>query len=88
MPLRILAALLGLLIIAATVLSAVRTFVLPRAAHDPISRFVFRGLRRLFDFRLRFALRRLTMAPRASWIYDGPSIGVTPRDLETSAADG
>ncbi|TAK13598.1 MAG: hypothetical protein EPO32_04715 [Anaerolineae bacterium] len=55
MLVRILAALLGLIIVAATVLSAVRTFVLPRAAHDPITRIVFRGLRRVFDFRLRFA---------------------------------
>lgn len=37
------------------VASAVRTFVLPRSAQDSISRSAFLTVRRLFQFRLRFA---------------------------------
>ncbi len=40
---------LGALIVFAALLSAVKTFVLPRSAPDPITRVVFRTLRRLFD---------------------------------------
>ena len=32
-----------------TVLSAVRTFVVPRGDNDPLSRYVFRWIRKLFD---------------------------------------
>jgi hypothetical protein len=39
--LRILSVLTGLMIVGLTLLSAIRTFVLPRAAPDPIVRFVF-----------------------------------------------
>ena len=39
----------GLLLVLTALLSAVKTFVLPRAAPDPITRIVFRGLRRLFE---------------------------------------
>lgn len=39
---------LGLSIVVATLFSAIKTFVLPRAARDPISRLVFTFFRRLF----------------------------------------
>jgi hypothetical protein len=42
---------LGLVVVAGTVLSATRTFVLPRSANDPLTRLVFRFSRRLFDLR-------------------------------------
>ena len=45
----------GVVLVVSALLSAVRTFVLPRSARDPIARFVFRSLRRLFDLRLRFS---------------------------------
>src|SRR3990172_8577916 len=44
----------GVVLVVSALLSAVRTFVLPRSARDPITRFVFRSLRRLFDLRLGF----------------------------------
>ena len=46
---------LGVSIAAATILSAIRTFVLPRSASDLIARWTFLTTRRLFEFRLRFA---------------------------------
>jgi hypothetical protein len=49
LPLRFLAFLLGLFIVFIALRSAVKTFVLPRAAPDAITRMVFRGLRRLFN---------------------------------------
>src|SRR5262249_39104654 len=36
-----------------TLLSAIRTFLLPRSAPDPLTRAVGLGMRRLFDLRLR-----------------------------------
>ena len=39
---QVVAALIGVYIIARTVLSAVRTFVVPRGDNDPLSRFAFR----------------------------------------------
>lgn len=53
--LQVLVFLLGVGIVLETLLSMVRTFVLPRAAPDPISRVVFLAIRRLFNFRLHFA---------------------------------
>lgn len=44
---------LGVLTVAGTLVSAVRTFVLPRSAPDQITRVVFVGTRRLFALRLR-----------------------------------
>jgi hypothetical protein len=44
----------GVLLVSVTVLSAVRTFVLPRAARDPLVKVVFGLVRKLFNFRLRF----------------------------------
>lgn len=51
---RILAFLVGMLIVLFTLYSAVRTFVLPRSANDNLTRFVFGQLRRLFLLRLRW----------------------------------
>ena len=47
--------LLGATLVAGTLLSAVRTFVLPRGANTLISRWVFLAIRVLFWLRLRFA---------------------------------
>ena len=49
----------GAALVAATLLSAVRAFVLPRGAHDPISRAWYRFMRRLF---LLWANRRRDFA--------------------------
>jgi hypothetical protein len=54
-PLRLLALAPGLLLVALTLRSAVRTFVLPRSARDPITRAVFFAVRQLFDVRVRLA---------------------------------
>lgn len=53
--LRLAAILPGLLIVALTLRSAVRTFVLPRSARDPITRGVFFAARWLFDARVRWS---------------------------------
>ena len=47
--------LFGFVIVANTVLSAIRTFILPRSARDPLSTAVFRTMRWLFDLRLHGA---------------------------------
>jgi Trk-type K+ transport system membrane component len=52
---RLILFLVGFVIVAYTVLSAIRTFILPRSARDPISRAVFLTMRRLFDLRVRGA---------------------------------
>ena len=48
---RLSALVVGGFIIGASLTSAIRTFVLPRSAPDRIVRFVFVGIRRLFDLR-------------------------------------
>jgi len=53
--LRVAAFLLGAGLVTVTLLSAVRTFVLPRSANDPIARFVFHTIRRIFYLALRRA---------------------------------
>ncbi len=64
--LRILVFLAGSLVVGGTVLSAVRTFVLPRAAQVLISRMVFQAVRRVFNLLARpsrpFAIRDRVMA--------------------------
>ena len=45
---------LGLAIVVATLLSATKTFVLPRAARTQLTRTVFRSVRWLFDLRLHW----------------------------------
>jgi len=66
--LRAAAFLAGMVLVASALLSAVRTFVLPRSARDPITRFVFRNLRRLFDLRLRFS-RSYLVSDRVMALY-------------------
>jgi hypothetical protein len=44
----------GILVVARTVLSAVKTFVLPRSAPDPLTRLVFLIVRSVFNLRLRW----------------------------------
>jgi hypothetical protein len=51
---RVLLFLLGFSIVAATLFSAVRTFVLPRSAPDQLTRLVFLTVRFFFDLRIRF----------------------------------
>lgn len=51
---RMLAFILGLLVVILTLFSAFSTFVLPRAAQSRLNRIVFGLLRRFFDFILRF----------------------------------
>jgi hypothetical protein len=46
---------LGAAIVAGTLFSAIRTFVLPRSANDLLTRVVFQSIRRLFNLRLRRA---------------------------------
>ena len=43
---------LGLAFIASTLLSAIRTFVLPRSANDPLTRVVFTFIWQLFRLRM------------------------------------
>lgn len=50
--LRTLAAVVGVWLVISAMLSALRAFVLPRAAQDPITRFVFRLIRYLFHLRV------------------------------------
>ena len=45
----------GFLLVIATLLSAISTFVLPRSDRSFLTRLVFRLLRRIFDFFLRFS---------------------------------
>ena len=52
---RIAVAVAGLLLILLPLRSAVRTFVLPRSARDPITRVLFLVVRFFFDLRLRWA---------------------------------
>ncbi len=51
--LRVVAFGLGVELVLSAVLSALRTFVLPRSAPDPITRFVFRTIRYLFHLRVK-----------------------------------
>ncbi len=51
--LRIGAFVIGVYLIISALLSAIRTFILPRSAPDQIVRAVFLGVRRLFDLRMR-----------------------------------
>lgn len=47
--LRIVVFILGLALVGGTLLSAIRSFVLPRSAPEALTRLVFLGMRRLFD---------------------------------------
>ena len=63
---RITAFVAGVLLVLVSLRSAVRTFVLPRSARDPVTRIVFYVVRGVFDARLRwsreFATRDRVMA--------------------------
>jgi len=50
---RLLLALVGLLIVAAALRSAIMSFILPRSASDKVARLVFQVVRKLFDLRTR-----------------------------------
>jgi hypothetical protein len=52
---RLLVFIFGILIVALTILSAVKTFVLPRSATDILTRSIFLLVRLLFELRLRWA---------------------------------
>jgi hypothetical protein len=64
--LRLAAFVAGVLLVSLAVISALRTFVLPRSSRDPITRRVFLSLRRLLELRLRrtqhYPTRDRTMA--------------------------
>jgi hypothetical protein len=47
--LQVVVGLLGLVVIVRTVLSAIRTFVVPRGDNDALTRYAFRAIRKLFD---------------------------------------
>ena len=49
MIVQVVVAIVGILVIARTVLSAVRTFVVPRGVNDKLTRLAFRSLRKVFD---------------------------------------
>lgn len=53
MILRVLALIAGFVLVRTSLLSAIRTFVMPRAGRDPIARAVFDGLRRPFNLRAK-----------------------------------
>jgi hypothetical protein len=53
--LRIVAFLLGVATVTVALSSAIRNFVLPRSAREPVAFWVFRTMRRLFDLRARRA---------------------------------
>jgi hypothetical protein len=59
---------LGLLVVAGTLVSAIRTFVLPRSAPDTLTRVVFVTIRSLFALRLRGA-RTYAERDRALALY-------------------
>lgn len=59
--LRILSFLLGLYIVFLALRSAIRTYLLPRSARDPVTSVTFRGLRRIFNI---LVLRMKTYAER------------------------
>ena len=44
----------GIVIVIGILVSAIRTFVLPRSAPSQLDRIVFLGMRRLFDLRLHW----------------------------------
>src|SRR3954462_8757276 len=52
---RVIVAVLGVLLIATTLMSAIRTFVLPRGESTKLTRSIFLIVRAVFELRLRFA---------------------------------
>ena len=64
---------LGVLIVFFTIISALRNFVLPRSAPDPISRAVFLTMRRIFDLRSKRA-RSYEVVDRIMELYTPVSL--------------
>jgi hypothetical protein len=58
----------GMTLVGLTLLSAVQTFVLPRAVPDLLNKVVFRMMRKLFNLRLRFS-RTFAQRERVMAIY-------------------
>ena len=52
---RVLVALAGAALVAATLRSAIRTFVVPRSINDRLTYFVFNSVLKLFTLRMRWA---------------------------------
>ncbi|MBL8058001.1 MAG: hypothetical protein JNK29_14950, partial [Anaerolineales bacterium] len=73
---------LGFWLIGAAVLSALRTFVLPRSAPDPITRGVFRVVRLLFHLRVK-RLRTFAAQDAALAMYAPASLLAMPMALLT-----
>ena len=65
---RLLVFMLGAILVGITLLSAIKSIVLPRSAPDWITRFVFRYMRRMFRFRLR-ALKTYAQRDRIMAYY-------------------
>jgi hypothetical protein len=74
---RVLAGLAGLLLVTSTLISALRTFVLPRGVPDGLSRAVFGGVRMLFDLRTLRA-KSYIERDRAMALYAPVSLLVLP----------
>jgi hypothetical protein len=65
---RVMVFVLGVNIVAGTLISAIRTFVLPRSAPDALTRVVFVAMRHLFNLRLR-SLRTYLERDRLMALY-------------------
>jgi hypothetical protein len=74
---RVVVALAGVLLVGSTLVSALRTFVLPRGVPDRLSRAVFAGVRVLFDLRTSRAKSYLER-DRAMALYAPVSLLVLP----------
>ena len=85
--LRAAAGALGLWLICAAVVAALRTFVLPRSAPDIITRLVFRGVRLLFHLRVR-RLPTFDARDAALAMYAPVSLFALPMVLLTLVALG
>ncbi|MBV9121284.1 MAG: two pore domain potassium channel family protein [Chloroflexi bacterium] len=74
---RVLVFLAGVGLVGSTLISAIRTFVLPRGVADRLSREVFRAVRKLFDLRTKRAKTYLER-DRAMALYAPVSLLVLP----------
>ncbi len=75
--LEILVFLCGLLIVISTLAAATRTFVLPRGENVRLTRIIFRGVRRLFDLRVRMA-KTYEQRDRIMALYAPAALLITP----------
>lgn len=85
--LRILAFFSGMWLVFSAVLSALRTFVLPRAAPDPITRVLFRFIRSLFHLRVK-QCKTFEQVDRALAMYAPTSLFVLPMVLSLLMGSG